>query len=190
MGRKAYALELFRQGLAQRILFSVARFEIRRFSRMPLPAPLDLLKLAQHVPPAARHFFVLFADGEVVVQHVRPRRLGTLTEIFALERWLRENIQIRSLMIVSSDAHLRRVRLCCRALLDPTLAVAFVAMPEPRSPAEGLKHRAASVALDLLEFSKVLLYGCVLKFRKFTASPKLGAGIPPSESDSKGKTRH
>jgi hypothetical protein len=32
--RKEYALDLFRQGLAPRILFSVSRFEIRRFSKM------------------------------------------------------------------------------------------------------------------------------------------------------------
>jgi len=41
-------------------LFSVGRFEIRRFSKLALPIQLDLLKLAQDVPPTQRHYFVLF----------------------------------------------------------------------------------------------------------------------------------
>ena len=65
MHRKECALELFREGLAPRILLSVGRFEIRRFSKMALPASLDLLKLAQAVPPSQRHYFVFFEGEEV-----------------------------------------------------------------------------------------------------------------------------
>ena len=86
--RKDYALELFRQGLAPRIMFSVGRFEIRRFSKMALPVPLDLLKPAQELPPPQRHYFVFFEGQEVETQHVLPGRFGTLTEIEALARWL------------------------------------------------------------------------------------------------------
>ncbi len=43
MSRKHYALQLFRAGLAPRLLFSVSRFEIGRFSMMALPVLLDLL---------------------------------------------------------------------------------------------------------------------------------------------------
>ena len=55
MSRKDFALQLFREGLAPRLLFSVGRFEIRRFSKLALPIGLDLLKLAQHLPPPQRH---------------------------------------------------------------------------------------------------------------------------------------
>jgi hypothetical protein len=65
MHRKECALELFRQGLAPRILLSVGRFEIRRFSKMALPASLDVLKLAEAVPPSQRHYFVFFEGEEV-----------------------------------------------------------------------------------------------------------------------------
>jgi hypothetical protein len=34
ISRKDYALQLFREGLAPRLLFSVTRFEIRLFSKM------------------------------------------------------------------------------------------------------------------------------------------------------------
>jgi len=72
MSRKDYALQLFRKGLAPSLLFSVGRFEIRRFSKLALPVPLDLLKLAQDVPPPRRHFFVLFQGTECHVEHVPP----------------------------------------------------------------------------------------------------------------------
>jgi hypothetical protein len=53
-------------------MFSVGRFEIRRFSKMRLPVPLDLLKLAQGVPPPERHYFAFFEGQEVRVEHVPP----------------------------------------------------------------------------------------------------------------------
>ena len=65
MHRKECALELFREGLAPRILLSVGRFEIRCFSKMALPVLLDLLKLAQDVPTPPRHYFVFFEGEEV-----------------------------------------------------------------------------------------------------------------------------
>src|SRR5437773_9216820 len=70
MSREHYALQLRREGFAPRILFSVGRFEIRRFSKMALPIELDLLKLAQDLPPPRRHFFVLFQGKECHVEHL------------------------------------------------------------------------------------------------------------------------
>ena len=101
ISRKDYALQLFREGLAPRLLFSVTRFEIRRFSKMALPIPLDLLKLAQGGPPR-RHFFVLFQGSECHADHVPPRRFGTLTEIESLARWLDANPEVQSLILISS----------------------------------------------------------------------------------------
>jgi hypothetical protein len=144
VSRKEYGLELFRQGLSPRILFSVARFEIRRFSKMPLPVPLDLLKLAQGFVPPLRHFFVLFEKDTVQVEHVRPGRFGTLTEIASLARWLNANPQIHSLLIVSSTTHLRRLRLCCRSLLGAKYAFSLIPAPASSS-SSGKNHKARSV---------------------------------------------
>jgi uncharacterized SAM-binding protein YcdF (DUF218 family) len=171
--RKDYALALFRQRLAPRLLFSVARFEIRRFSKMPLPVPLDLLKLAQEVPPPQRHYFVFFEAQSVQVEHVPPRRFGTLTEIESLAAWLGKNPQIRSLLLVSSSTHLRRVRLCCRALLGPEIQYALCASPEPtegadveQDPATG--SRATAVFSELF---KLILYWILLKLRRTAPAP-------------------
>ncbi len=160
--RKDYALELFRQGLAPRILFSVGRFEIRRFSKMALPVPLDLLKLAQEVPPPQRHYFAFFEGQQVRTQHVLPGRFGTLTEIESLARWLSERPEIHSVLIVSSGTHLRRIRMCCRSLLNVNIRLAFLAAPLTLSEQSS---GFASAKEDLMELFKLAIYWTLLKFR-------------------------
>jgi uncharacterized SAM-binding protein YcdF (DUF218 family) len=179
MYRKDYALELLRQELAPRILFSVGRFEIRRFSKMVLPAPLDLLKLAQEVPPPQRHYFVFFEGQEVRNRHILPRRFGTLTEIDALARWLSERPDIRTVLIVSSATHLRRIRMCCRSMLDANIRLAFLAAP-PTLTERPLRQASeqqqdyfrpeessdfATSKEELMELFKLSIYWILLKFR-------------------------
>lgn len=183
--RKDYALELFRQQLARKLLFSVDRFEIRRFSKMSLPVPLDLLKLAQDVPPPQRHYFVLFEGQEVQVNHVPPRPFGTLYEIEFLARWLEANPKIHSLLIISDATHLRRIRLCCRYLLAPSIEIAFLAAPDsPPDSSEAATsdrhpvlsegepksaiHSAPAVLKELL---KVLLYWPILRLQRHPSPP-------------------
>jgi len=177
--RKEYALELFRQGLAPRLLFSVGRFEIRRFSKMALPVPLDLLKRAQELPPPQRHYFVFFDGRQVQVEHVPPRRFGTLTEIDTLARWLSANPDICSVLVVSSDTHLRRIRMCCRSLLSPNVELAFLSAP-PSLPEQQAPTRSewqqdqpqpakrsvfAAAKEELLELFKLAIYWVLLKIR-------------------------
>jgi len=166
MSRKDYALQLFREGLAPRLLFSVGRFEIRRFSKMVLPIPLDLLKLAQDVPPPRRHYFVLFQGTACRVEHVPPRRFGTLTEIGSLARWLDANPEVQSLILISNETHLRRIRMCCRALLPRGAEVALLAVPNSFSDSADRQSSAIqSAGRDLLEFFKVLVYRVLLTLR-------------------------
>lgn len=179
MDRKDYALELFHQGLAPALLVSVGRFEIRRFSQMALPVPLDLLQIAQPVPPAKRHYFVFFQNRRAAQEIVRLHVFGTLSEVRALARWFNRRPEIRSLLIVSSPAHLRRIRLCCRALLDPSLSVTYIAAPQntliPSAPAlDSAKPSTVNAREDTLsrtalvrELVKLLVYWFVLKFRAF-----------------------
>jgi hypothetical protein len=160
--RKQFGLELFRQGLASRILFSVARFEIRRFSKLSLPVPLDLLNVAIDVPPPQRHYFVLFEGQRVQVEHVRPGRFGTLTEIESLVRWLEDHPKIHSLLIISSDTHLRRIRLCCQSLLGAGFKSALIAAPDTSSG----ELESESMTAVLVEMLKTLLYWAILGLRR------------------------
>jgi uncharacterized SAM-binding protein YcdF (DUF218 family) len=166
MSRKHYALQLYREGLAPRLLISVGRFEIRRFSKMSLPTQLDLLKQAQDVPPPHRHFFVLFQGGECQVEHVQPRRFGTLTEMASLARWIDANPEIQSVILVSNETHLRRIRLCCRHLLQRGMEVALLAVPNFFLDSADLQSSAIqSTGSDLLEFLKIIVYRVLLILR-------------------------
>jgi hypothetical protein len=161
--RKHYALQLFHECLAPRLLFSVGLFEIRRFSKMNLPCELDLLKLAQVMPPQRRHFFVLFQGGECHVEHVEPRRFGTLTEIAALARWLDLRPEVRSVALVSSDTHLRRIKMCCQRLFSQNVRTTLLAVPRSCSDSVARESSATQVMVnDILEFLKVIAYWVLL----------------------------
>jgi uncharacterized SAM-binding protein YcdF (DUF218 family) len=128
--RKAYGLELWRQHGAGAILFSVGRFEIRKFSKLDLPASIDLLEAAKPIPPPQRHFFVSFGVDGWPVKQIRIGRFGTWSEIEALALWLGRRYRVRSLVVVSSAYHLYRVRICCRALLPERVHVEYRASPD------------------------------------------------------------
>jgi uncharacterized SAM-binding protein YcdF (DUF218 family) len=149
--RKLYAIQLMQQSLAPRVLFSVGRFEIRRFPELGLPQTIDLLQLAQTIPPPQRHFFVLFENQQFTVQRIPVRLLGTLSEIVALADWLNAHPQVSSLLIVSSAPHLRRLRMCCRRLLRRNVKCSFVATPEESE--NGSNRKAV-----LLECFKIACY--------------------------------
>lgn len=127
--RKIYGLELFRAGVAPRVLFSVARFEVRKFRELNLPVEFDLLPIALPVPAEQRHFFVLFGGGGPEVERIAVRQFGTLREIEALSDYLLRHREIRSVLVVTSAVHLRRVRMCCRVILPREVNIRMVAVP-------------------------------------------------------------
>lgn len=127
--RKRFGLELFRAGVAARILFSVARFEVRRFKELRLPVAFDLLPIALPVAAPERHFFVAFSGGGPEVERIKVRRFGTLREIEALAGYLTRHAGIRSVIVVTSAVHVRRVGICCRVLLPREVDVRVVAVP-------------------------------------------------------------
>jgi hypothetical protein len=154
--RKAYGLQLYRQGCAPRIVLSVARFEIRRLPQLPLPMPLDLLSVARAVPPPERHFFVEFDATGVRFEKTRVGRFGTMAEIAALAAWCERNPDVQSVLVVSSGYHLRRVRMCAEALLPKRVRCAFVPTPgEAKVPAT----QRVKEALKLAGYRTMLLLG-------------------------------
>ena len=128
--RKHFGLRLFEQGCAARLLLSVGRFEVRRFSSLKLPAALDLLAIAFETEPRRRHYFVCIQDKKAEWKRVEIGWFGTFSEICAFSDWLRADPSIRSAMVVSSGFHLRRVRMCCRNLVRTDPKLTFVSIPE------------------------------------------------------------
>jgi uncharacterized SAM-binding protein YcdF (DUF218 family) len=166
--RKLYAIQLLVKAIAPRVLFSVGRFEIRRFPELGLPQTIDLLQMAQIIPPSQRHFFVLFENRQFTVQRIPVRALGTLSEIDALADWLDAHPETSSLLVVSSGPHLRRLRICCRALLPANVRIRFLAAPE-ESAASNPRHwlsDAATRKIVLFEWIKIACYFVFLPFWK------------------------
>lgn len=160
--RKEYAVKLLSEGLAPRLLLSVARFDVRRFSQLALPFQLDLPGIAAKLSPTERHFFVLVEDGCASVRTIPNAQLGTLKEIVALRAWLSEHPKITSLLVISSGFHLRRVRMCCRSLLPKYLRITFW------GSSSGVKWwKDPRLCRNVsAEFGKVPFYALVLPFVK------------------------
>jgi hypothetical protein len=146
--RKRFALGLFRDGVAPRLLFSVARFEVRGFRELALPVAFDLLPIAQEIPAPKRHFFVLFGEGEPRVERIAVRRFGTLREIEGLSAYLTRRREIRSVIVVTSAVHGRRVALCCRVLLPPYVKFQMVAVPRIKGGDRGTGYDAGGGARE------------------------------------------
>jgi uncharacterized SAM-binding protein YcdF (DUF218 family) len=123
--------------------------------------------MASRIPAPERHAFVGVTHTTSEARFIHKRRFGTLSEIRALKAWLAKRSEIKSLLIVSSGFHLRRVRLCCRAVLPRYLSVRFLAAAEsglgPRSDSWWRNPR--SRAIVLCELPKLLLYRVMLSLR-------------------------
>jgi hypothetical protein len=110
--RKAYALELFRDGVAPRLLISVDRYEVSRMRQFPIAGMDALLALRDMTPPAERHFFIDVDAAGTRTQRANLPLPGTFGEIAALRSHLAPNPPGR-LLIVSTAIHLRRVAYTC-----------------------------------------------------------------------------
>ena len=171
--RKAYALLLFSQGKGKRLLLSVGRYEIRRFAVLPWPAPLNLPEAVAGVPPPIRHSFVTFGEGGSAIQLIKPGSLGTWSEIGALAEWLKSRQRVHNILIISSGSHLRRVRLCCRALLPKAVNYKVRAVVEdgPFLCRDFWWRDPKSRAIVLAEFPKLLLYWTLLQIQRLSPKP-------------------
>jgi hypothetical protein len=127
--RKAYGLQLFQQGIAPRLVLSVGRFEVRKMDAFGFQ-DLNMREMVKHMAPKDRHFFVEISDGSRTVTPARIKRGGTFGELAALATYFGER-QIKTLTVISTSVHLRRVRLCCRKIRAlRRLNISYVPVPE------------------------------------------------------------
>lgn len=164
--RKAYGAELLRQGWAREILLSTLSADslrLSRFAELHLPAWPRLLELQDHIPPLGRFFFLHHDGASWRAECLPVRPLGTLNEIAQLARWLRQHPAVRSVLIVSSGSHLRRIRLCCRAFLPTSVKFLLAEVPPDfasRSASESIRRAGRLMA----EYAKLCFYRIVLAF--------------------------
>jgi hypothetical protein len=134
MERKQYGLELFKAGWAPKLILSVGRFEVSKLSRLNLNGFKDLIALRDQTPPHERHFFLTVDASGMRSEKVRLRRWSTYGEALALRAFL-ENQDIRRVIIVSTDVHLRRVAFTLSKVFRNTpLEFSFCPVPLPLTP--------------------------------------------------------
>ena len=144
---------MWRFGYARQLILSVDRFEWRKFGELGLESDGGLEALVEQTPPKKRHFLVRLDRRDAVCTAVRKGFLGTRSEARALAAYVRD-LPVRSLLVVSSPSHLRRVALVFRrAFRKSGIQLTFVAIPEKPS-----FDSAQTRAEIWCEFRKYFLY--------------------------------
>jgi hypothetical protein len=157
--RKVYGVKMWRFGYASQLILSVGRFEWRKFSELNLPSDGGLVSLVDHIPPEKRHFLVHLDCQQAFATAVHKGFWGTRSEARAMADYLRDKA-VRTLLVVSSPAHLRRVALAFRrAFRRNGIRLTFVAVPE------NLSFDSPSARAPIWsELRKYLFYRLILLF--------------------------
>ncbi len=129
MERKHYGLELFRAGVAPRLVLSVGRYEVSKMSDCDWEETDELKSLRDQTPPAERHFFMTMDASGVRFENTKLLRRSTYGEVLAFRTFL-EHQQPRKVAVISTDVHLRRVALTFARVFYGT-PVQFLYCPAP-----------------------------------------------------------
>lgn len=166
--RKVVALELYSQGKIRSLLLSMSPGEARNVAALKWPVPLEAVEAALSKLAAEQHAFVWLGSGKVIADSAPLGAFGSLSEVRQLKRWLHKHGEISSVLMVSTAPHLRRVRMCCRAILSSSVDVRLLAIPAygywDRNKWWSLGRTRVSV---LLELPKLLLYFPLSQFRRW-----------------------
>lgn len=164
--RKVIALELYSQGKVRSLLLSMTPGEADNSAALNWPVPLEAVEAALSQPADKRHAFVWLESGRVTVDRVQLGTFGTLSEVYQLDRWLHKHSGFTSVLMISTAPHLRRVQVCCRAILRGSLTVRLFAIPAygywDRNKWWSFGRTRLAV---LLEFPKLLLYFPLTRFK-------------------------
>ena len=154
MDRKRYGLELYRTGVAPRLLLSVGRFEVSKMATVDFEGLEELIAQRNTLPPDQRHFFCEMNSHGLQIERPKLRRWNTYGEILGLREFLERDMP-RSMIVVSSDVHLRRVALAIEKVFcvaPPKIRFCPVATGEWRYVVtEAIKLVAYRVILSLPE---------------------------------------
>lgn len=133
MERKRYGLDLYRQGVAPRLVLSIGRFEVSKMSALGLDAFDRLKALRDQTPPGDRHFFLEMRGAGACIENTALPAWNTYGEVVGLRRLL-ERQSAGKVMVVSTDVHLRRVAMTIeRVFRDVPVRFRYCAVPFPIS---------------------------------------------------------
>ncbi len=129
MERKQYGIELYRAGIAPRLVLSVGRFEVSKMSRLEWEGFNELVALRERTQPEDRHFFVEVDFSGIHIERAKLRRWNTYGEALGL-RQLLEGGNVGKVMIISTEVHLRRVAFTLNKVFHD-VPVKFLYCPVP-----------------------------------------------------------
>lgn len=165
MERKSYAFELYRAGVAPRLLLSIGRFEVSKMRAIGFEKAAELIAERDRTAPGDRHFFCEIDAAGARFEHARLRRWNTYGEVLRLRQYLRREMP-RRLALVSTDVHLRRIALICdKVFRDAPVQVRYWPVPAARSSLrkEEFWVRPADRSYVLKETIKLEAYRAILR---------------------------
>jgi hypothetical protein len=157
--RKTYGLDLFRQGIAPRLILSVGRFEVRQMDDFGF-RDLKLREKVASMVPRERHFFIELSGDSRTLALAGIPQVGTFAELSALAACLAGQ-PVHSLTVISTSIHLRRVRWCCRNIAGlREKKISYVPVPEEISSfrRSGWWRRLDHWSYLAAEYTKLLAY--------------------------------
>jgi uncharacterized SAM-binding protein YcdF (DUF218 family) len=129
MERKRYGIELYQAGLAPRLLLSIGRFEVSKMRTVDFKSVEELISQRDRTAADERHFFCDINASGIRIEKPRLRRWNTYGEVLALRDFLERDLP-RSVIVVSTDLHLRRIAVTFdRVFGDALLEVHYCPVP-------------------------------------------------------------
>ena len=165
--RKKYGLILYRTGLAPVIIFSVGRFEWRKFLMFNFDINDAFRNLVNRTPYFLRHFFVeLNKYGNNTCSAITKGQYGTISESINIIQLIKYR-KFKKVLIISSGFHLRRVHYVFTKLFENDNAtVNLVAVPDNLSEIHAGNWWKSRNGFSLIvsEYLKLVLYFFVIPF--------------------------
>jgi hypothetical protein len=176
MERKRYGLDLFRSGLAPTLVLSVGRFEVSKLKALQLQEYEELVHLRDRTPPEERHFFITMTSSGNRVERTKLARWSTYGETVAFRDFLR-NQNVRRVMVISTDIHMRRVSLTFSSVFRHVgTQFLYCAVPSALSSVQK-DHwwtRSADRGYVIMELIKLAGYRVILSFPDWVVRQVMG----------------
>jgi hypothetical protein len=169
MERKQYAMDLYGAGIAPRLLLSIGRFEVSKMRTIGFASADELIELRDRTPPGQRHFFCEMNASGIRIERPKLRRWNTYGEILGLREYL-DGDTTRSIVIVSTDVHLRRVAgVFDKVFRDAPIEARYCPVPARYSSLrkEEWWNRANDRRYVVKELTKLAAYRTILSMPEF-----------------------
>ncbi|HTS64466.1 MAG TPA: hypothetical protein VMH28_20725 [Candidatus Acidoferrales bacterium] len=164
MERKQYGIELYRSGVAPRLLLSVGRFEVSRMRAIDFAKADELIALRDRTAPQERHFFCDMTASGICIERPKLCRWNTYGEVLGLRKQLARGLP-KVLIVISTDVHLRRIAMTVdRVFRGIPLEVRYCPVPPRYSSLRKAEWwtRPADRRYVLTELAKLQAYRVIL----------------------------